>query len=66
MLLIELDDVFSHLGIHYVERLGGIDGDKIGHVLSLANQRLPSACEVLQGRLPPPLRAKSTSAGASR
>ena len=48
----ELDDMFGHLGIHYVERLGGIDVYKIGHVLSLANKRLPSACEVLQGRLP--------------
>jgi len=52
VLLIELDDVFGYLGIHYAERLGGIDVDKIGHVLSLANKRLPSACEVLQGRLP--------------
>ncbi len=52
MLLIELGDVLGHLGIHYVERLGGIDLDKIGDVLSLANKSLPSACQVLQGRLP--------------
>ncbi len=54
----ELDDVFGHLGIHYVERLGGIDVDKIGDVLSLANKRLPSPCQVLQGRLPPPFAGK--------